>query len=121
MNHEAFRQFILGAAGVDPSQLPLSPPKDTDMACLIEALYDVYLDKSRQYGDYVDEQIKDPEFAVIDHFVNIRRKFIRARNQVSECLKNPSLNRAVLVDTYADMAVYSMLGVILAYRLGDEQ
>jgi hypothetical protein len=87
---------------------------EDDFSSVLVALWNVKAFKERQYGNYVDDQMQGHwKVALIDHFINIRRKFNRAQKAVTDAQNESLPPFTELVDTYADMAVYSILGIIL--------
>lgn len=112
------RALLLERAGVSVDHLPLGVSINGNFAKILEVLGEIQFAKSRQYGDYIDQQ-KDTtaRFALFDHFVNIRRKFKRAEHVIEQIVDREA-NPDVLLDIYADMAVYSVLGILLAYEKG---
>jgi hypothetical protein len=105
-------------AGVDPGTLPFEMDTDTPFFKLLEMINDIKFAKEHEYGDYVANQMatSSSRLSIFGHFVNIRRKFMRAEHIVEKIVDREATPDA-LIDTYVDMAVYALLGVQLAYEL----
>lgn len=111
------RSLLLERAGVSMDRLPFELP-ESKFKDILKVLEEIQHVKAQQYGDYIKQQ-KDvtARLALFDHFVNIRRKFKRAEHTI-ERIVDREANPDDLLDTYSDLAVYAVLGIMLAYEKG---
>lgn len=118
---DELRELIRKKAGLSASA-PFVDNFSSPFGRVMLALADVKQAKELEYGDYVAKQklVKPLRMAMFDHFVNIRRKFVRAEHIVNRIVDRET-GTDDLIDTYADMAVYCILGIQLAYARRGEK
>ena len=89
---------------------------------ILRAMRDVHRGKENIYGNYLETH-DDEEIAtrLLQHFFDVKRKYIRASNFLA---KNPmnldKIDCTQLLDTYMDLAIYSVMGVQLLLHLGND-
>ena len=82
---------------------------------ILVTLRDIHRGKGVLYGDYIKTHGSAKlTMAAIQHFCDIKRKFVRAENIVNDLseIRDETRIRALL-DTYCDMAVYAIMGIHL--------
>ena len=88
-----------------------------------EALYKINRGKSRYYGDYIQNILKDEPtqmMVIIQLFLETKRKWTRLNNLVKEISKNSSPEPKQiesLLDTLSDLGVYSVMNIHLLVKV----
>lgn len=78
----------------------------------------VHQGKEVLYGKYLETHGSDPEmFALMEHFADIKRKFVRAEQFMKKRMDGKDISIDELFDTYSDLAIYGALGVQLVQHL----
>jgi hypothetical protein len=82
------------------------------------ALGEIHSAKSKLYGDYMETHGSEPELmALTQHFCDIKRKFVRAENYIRLRNEGDKIPLDDLLDTYADLAVYGIMGLELIFHI----
>ena len=111
------RKLIIDRAGLSQAEVAAGKA-DPDFEAIVDALVDVHRGKEVLYGNYMETHGSEPEnFCLIQHFCDTKRKYVRAENFVKLKADNKSVELVQLLDTYADMAVYSIMGVQMVMHL----
>ncbi len=91
---------------------------DPEFADIVGALNDIHQGKQVLYGDYVKTHgSESPSFTLLQHFCDLKRKYVRAEHFIKLQLNNDAPPIEELLDTYADMAVYSVMGIQAINRI----
>lgn len=85
---------------------------------VLQGMKIVHQGKEVLYGHYVETHGSDPKmFALMEHFADIKRKFVRAEHFMKKSLDGEDFDILELFDTYSDIAVYGAMGVQLIAHL----
>lgn len=104
---------LIGRAGLS-EELVKTGEVDSGFNAIMDQLMEVHRGKSVLYGNYLKTHGNEPiNYSLMQHFLDMKRKYIRAENYVKSCMDDKPIDPLELVDTYADMAVYAALGVQL--------
>lgn len=96
--------------------------QDQDFEMIIETLKEIHRAKGVLYGNYIETHGCDPELlALTEHYADVKRKFVRADNYMKQRHNGKDLSPTLLIDTYMDMAVYSILGIQLAMEKAERR
>lgn len=112
------RQFLIERAGL--TQETISKGSfDAEFETILGALIDIHRGKEVLYGNYIKTHGSEPEtFSIVQHFCDMKRKYIRAENFVKiKSEKEFDIDLVELIDTYSDLAVYAAMGVQLLIHL----
>lgn len=117
IDQESIRKLIVERAGLTQKDIEQGKP-DQVFETIVAALVDVHRGKEVLYGNYMETHGSEPEnFCIIQHFCDTKRKYVRSENFVKLKADNKDVELVQLLDTYADMAVYSIMGVQLIMHL----
>ena len=117
MDEHEIKDYLLKRAGLTKED-SLSGPLDSTFDEIAFALCDVRQGKEKLYGNYIENNGGEPEvFCLVQHFCDIKRKFVRAENITKLKSEGKEVDLEHLIDTYADLAVYSMIGIQLIMHL----
>lgn len=113
----SLRETLLKRAGIT-KELLKEAEDDPIFFEILESLGAIHAGKAVLYGDYMETHGVDPEmFCLIQHFCDLRRKFLRAENFIKMRAEGRQIDKMELLDTYSDIAVYGMLGIQLLDHL----
>lgn len=85
---------------------------------ILEAMREIHRGKEVLYGNYMETHGDEGEtFSLIQHFCDTKRKYVRAENFVKQQADGGNISLDELLDTYCDLAVYSIIGVQLIFHL----
>jgi hypothetical protein len=85
---------------------------------ILKAMGLIHTGKQVLYGDYLQTHGSDPLlFALMEHFCDVKRKYVRAEHFVKKASEGTLLDLDELLDTYCDLAVYGAIGVQLVNHL----
>lgn len=121
MSELNIREVLLKRAGIEMHNHQPNLIIESDLLHIVEALLDIHRIKGQVYGDYVRNKFQEgKDTALFAHFIDIQRKFMRAKNINIMLMKGQHHDRDDLFDTYSDLAVYSILGILLIKALIEE-
>lgn len=90
---------------------------NSDFEAITDVLKDIHAGKSVLYGDYMKTHGADSEnWGIIQHFLDLKRKYVRAENFVDRKVNGEDIELEEMLDTYSDMAVYSIMGVQIIFK-----
>lgn len=111
------RILLLQRAGITDELLEVGEV-DQLFEKILEALGAIHRGKEALYGNYLETHGDEPtNFALVQHFCDLKRKFVRAENFVKKRLDGQNISLVEMLDTYSDMAVYGAMGVQLCLHL----
>ena len=94
---------------------------DSNFRSILEGMQLIYKGKSVLYGNYIETHGSNPTpFALMEHFADLKRKYIRAEHFMKRTLSGEKIDILELLDTYSDMAVYAAIGVQLIFHLEEK-
>lgn len=108
---EALYELLLKRAGLSPEHIAKGRD-DAEFRAILEALAAIRRGKEVLYGDYMQTHGESPT-ALVEHYCDVKRKFVRAQGFVAKRLEGDKIDLHELLDTYSDLAVYSVLGIKL--------
>lgn len=121
MTKDQLISVLVGRAGLTKQDVAMGKP-DEVFENILEALVQIHRGKEVLYGNYMETHGSEPEnFCLIQHFCDLKRKYVRAENFVKLKAEGKPLDLNQLVDTYSDLAVYAAMGIQLTYHLMDER
>lgn len=95
---------------------------DPQFDLILQGIRQIHNGKEVLYGQYIKTHGEDPKlFALMEHFADIKRKFIRAETFLKKSMSGHDIDLVELFDTYVDIAVYGALGVQLLSHLMRKQ
>lgn len=113
---------LIRRAGLSTDLISGGDPRPSFDAVLI-AMSKIRRGKEALYGSFIENKKGDSvNFALIGHFVDMRRKWARANTFIQgKFEEDKDFEIEELLDTYIDLAVYAALGVQLieAIRKGE--
>ena len=119
MKTEHIIALMRDMAGVTSTLAQAGPPNE-DFVAILEGMKDIHRAKTVLYGDYLKTHGSDPQlFALMEHFADIKRKYVRAENFMKLVMSGKDMSTDELFDTYSDLAVYAAMGVQLLIHLGE--
>jgi hypothetical protein len=126
MNKTDITSLLLSLSSITELDVELGK-ENPEFKEIQEALYRIHMGKSRFYGDYLSNILKDDPtktMIIIQLFLEMKRKWTRLNNIVKEISLSPSWEidqKRVhsLLDTLSDLGVYSVMNIhCLAKTLG---
>jgi len=91
---------------------------DPTFDLVLQGIRQIHNGKEVLYGSYMETHGSDPTlFALMEHFADIKRKFVRAETFLKKNMSGQKIGLVELFDTYVDIAVYGALGVQLLAHL----
>lgn len=113
MNTHQLTKLILQRSGLS-DEMVMKGKSDMQFDAILQALSDVHKGKEVLYGSYLETHGEDPKiFSLVTHYADIKRKFVRVENIIKAMSKDKDISIDELLDTYADMAVYAVMGIQL--------
>lgn len=92
-----------------------------DFKSIQETLAKINAGKGVLYGDYIETRSKEPEnFALLSLFFDVKRKYVRFENAAKMISEGEQLSHAEIIDTLSDLAVYSVMGLMLMKYLEEK-
>lgn len=89
---------------------------------IVQAMLAIHKGKEVLYGNYMETHGSDPKyFALMEHYADVKRKFVRADNYLKKALAGADIDIMELLDTYCDIAVYGAIGVQLVLHLKERE
>lgn len=117
MNRQDIIATMVNRAGLTVD-ISVRSKNDRTFDAIISGLKRIHDGKEVLYGNYIETHGKDPElFALMEHFADLKRKYIRAEHIMKRLAKGEIINKMELFDTYSDMAVYAVMGIQLLIHL----
>lgn len=111
------KQMLLSRSGLTEQLINAGKP-DEAFSRICSALEDIHKGKEVLYGEYLITHGSDPTlFALIEHFCDIKRKYVRAEHFVKGVSAGVQFDLHELLDTYCDTAVYAIMGIQLVLHL----
>ena len=113
-------RLTMERAGLTNEVIELATP-DNRFDNIVEALRAVHQGKGVLYGNYIETHGTGPElWCLMGHYMDLKRKGIRAEQFMQKRCAGDVVPIEELLDTYADMAVYAMLGIQLIIHLNNK-
>ena len=112
MNYDLIEKL----SGVEQLEFDLKDV-NPEFVAIVEKLISVHAGKSLLYGDYIDNRDEKDSVAIFEHYNDIKRKFIRVENFYTRTVIGEQVDIKELIDTYTDLAVYSILGLQLIFHI----
>jgi hypothetical protein len=117
--HEALHDVLLKRAGLT-ADLIARGKSDPEFSAILSALEAIHRGKEVLYGNYLETHGASPT-ALVEHYADVKRKWVRVQNFVAKRLNGEKLDYHELMDTFSDMAVYSIMGIQLLRLLIEKE
>ncbi len=116
------KQKLIEKSGLTQKEID-SGTNDEDIRIIMDALLEIRQGKEFLHGNYVNTHGQDDyKYALMQHFMDTKRKYLRADHFIKKLIsegEDPDIE--LLYDTYADLALYAILGVQLVKHLEQRQ
>lgn len=108
---------LVNRAGLDAAMVEMGR-EDFEFNLITLAMRKIHRGKEVLYGNYLHTHGNDPEkFALMEHFCDVKRKYVRAESFLKATMEGRDIPLDELLDTYADMAVYAVMGIQMILHL----
>ena len=119
---DEIRDKMLGRAGLGYEWVEEFGKPDPDFYEILKGMSLIHRGKEVLYGEYMQTHGGDPtKFALMEHFADVKRKYVRAENFLKMTLNDKEIDIWELFDTYCDMAVYAAMGVQLVLHITERE
>lgn len=111
------RRELEQRAGVHEDAQEASTEECAEFNSLADTLCRIHAVKANHYGDYLKTHGDETkELFAVQHFCDIKRKYVRAKNFIERMTRGESVDFHDLLDTYSDLAVYAVMGLQMAFH-----
>jgi hypothetical protein len=120
MNFELLKKKIAEKSGCDLKNKNFSADAFENVCSILQELHQ---EKQKYYGDYFERIKKFPnDLNIIRNFLEVEKKYFRCENIMKDIMvKNSKEIAERILDSYVDLAVYSIMGLAMLSSCFDQQ
>lgn len=112
-------QELLKRAGITDELLAASKKPDVEFEEIVDTLKLIHQGKAVLYGNYIESHKNDGDLLMlVEHYADLKRKYVRVDNFVKKMVnEGEKISYEEQLDSFSDLAVYSLLGIQVALYL----